>query len=141
MTIWRSTMSSKKNVLVTATGGRSVGAGILHSLLRVNDTVAARWNVIAADADPFSWGLYKAEQAELLPLASSPTYFEALARLIEKHSIDAVIPGSEAEVVLLSGNRTRLPVPVICNSFELMPLMTDKFKTAEKLRGLGLPVI
>jgi carbamoyl-phosphate synthase large subunit len=132
---------AKRNVLVTATGGRSVGAGILHSLVRSSEEVASRWNVVAADAEPFSWGLYKVPQAVLLPPASSPTYLASVQKVIESHRIEAVIPGSEPEAAVLSNNRSRFSVPIITNSPELIPLMTDKFAATAKLRELGLPVI
>jgi carbamoyl-phosphate synthase large subunit len=131
----------KKNVLITAVGGRSVGSGILHSLTRCNKEVRDRWNVISSDADSFAWGLYKTEKATLLPMASSDNYLENLKQVILKYHIDAIIPGSEPEVFVLSEKICELGVPVICNSYELMPLMRDKFKMADKLKELGLPFI
>ena len=132
----------KKNILVTAVGGRSIGSGIVHALMRANKAEARhRWNIIATDADPFSWGLYIADQAAILPFANQPDYMESLLRLIEEHKIDAVIPGSEPEVNLLAQRRHEVPVPVICNQAELMPLMMDKFAATSKLNELGLPFI
>jgi len=132
----------KKNVLVTAVGGRSVGSGILHALIRANNAEARpRWNVIATDADPFSWGLYIADCAHLLPLASSPDYLSSLLKLIEAENIDAIIPGSEAEVMRLSAASIDFPIPIICNRSELMPLMNDKFKMTRKIQELNLPYI
>lgn len=131
----------KKNILITATGGRSVGSGVLHALMRTSPEVRDRWNIIASDADSFAWGLYKADNAVLLPLANDPNYMSALQKAIKDFSIDAVIPGSEAEVNILSQRKAELHVPVICNRFELVPLMMDKFKMIEKLKELGLPCI
>jgi carbamoyl-phosphate synthase large subunit len=110
--------------------------------MRANKAEAReRWNIIASDADPFSWGLYIADQAVILPFANHPQYMDSLLRVIEEYNIDAVIPGSEPEVNVLSQRRHEVPVPVICNQAELMPLMMDKFAAAAKLRELGLPVI
>lgn len=132
----------KKNVLVTAVGGASVGSGIVHSLMRANGADARqRWNVIAADADPFAWGLYISDQSVLLPLANDPAYLSTLREVIQRKRIDAVIPGCEAEVEVLSAARSEIPVPVICNRRELVPLMMDKSCVAERLRNLGLPTI
>ncbi len=131
----------KKNILVTAVGGRSVGSGIVHALTRTSEAVKNRWNVISSDADSFAWGLYKTQQSTLLPLGSSTDYLKALYEVITKYNIDAIIPGSEPEVNLLTKIRAQLPVPVIGNSFELMPLMMNKFKTMEKLKELGLKLI
>jgi carbamoyl-phosphate synthase large subunit len=131
----------KKNILVTATGGRSVGSGVLHALTRATAEVKSRWNVIAADADSFAWGLYMVDQAILLPTSNDPTYLDTLNAAIKELKIDAVIPGSEAEVSFLAQHAENVPVPIICNRPELMPYMMDKFKTTEKLRELNLPCI
>jgi carbamoyl-phosphate synthase large subunit len=130
-----------RNILVTAVGGRSVGSGIVHALTRSSQEVKERWNVIGADADPFAWGLYKTPQSILLPLANASDYVEALQNAIRKYNINAIIPGSEAEVSLLTRIQSELSVPVIANSFKLIPLMMDKFETTEKLKALGLKYI
>jgi carbamoyl-phosphate synthase large subunit len=132
----------KKNILVTAVGGRSVGSGIVHALMRANGSAAReKWNVIAADADYFSWGLYIADKAVLLPRADDADYLPSVLEIIRKEKIDAVIPGSEPEVNVFAAHRDQVPVPVICNRAELMPLMLDKFGMTAKLKELGLPYI
>lgn len=131
----------KKNILVTAVGGRSVGSGILHALTRTSPDVVARWNVVAADAESFAWGLYKTGQRVLLPLANAENYERELERIIHEFRIDAVIPGSEPEVFRLAPVTDRFPVPVITNRAGLMPLMQDKYQASQKLRELELPVI
>lgn len=131
----------KSNVLVTAVGGRSVGSGVLHALTRTSQSVNERWNVVAADADSFSWGLYKVEQNTLLPFANADNYLEEVSKVVRKHNIHAIIPGSEAEAEVLAQNKSMFDIPVIANSVDLMPLMMDKFRTAEKIQQLGLPAI
>ncbi len=127
-----------KTVLVTGTGGRSVGSGVLHALRRASPEVRARWRVVAADADPFAWGLYKADAAVLLPLAKSPDYVAAVERVVREHRIDAIIPGTEVEIEILLQNAARFsPAVVIANRLELLPLMLDKFETARRLASLG----
>lgn len=131
----------KKNILVTGVGGRSVGSGIVHALCRSASAKADRWRVIGADADPFSWGLYVTPEATLLPLASAPEYIEAVQRVIERFDLAAIIPGTEAETERLARDQALLPVPVIANSAELIPLMMDKRAAEQRLRELGLPFI
>lgn len=133
---------TKKNILITGTGGRSVGSGILHSLVRTCPSVRDRWRVIAGDAEPFAWGLYKADANVLLPYAVDAEYVPRLRHLVASLSIDAIIPGTEAEIeVLLKNKDLFLPAVVIANRLELMPLMLDKFATSSKLRELGYRVI
>jgi carbamoyl-phosphate synthase large subunit len=131
----------KTKVLITGVGGRSVGAGILHSLMRTSGEVRERWTTVASDLDPFSWGLYVADHRALVPAAEDPHYLERILELIEDQQIAAVIPGTEAETCLLAERRDELPVPVIANYAGLMPLMMDKACTEAKLRELKLPYI
>lgn len=131
----------KKNILVTAVGGRSVGSGILHALTRSSQEVSSRWNVVAADADTFAWGLYKVEERMLLPFANSPEYISVILEAIKKFNLDAIIPGSEAEAGILSKNKHLFEIPVITNEHHLMPLMLDKFAATNKIKELGLPTI
>jgi carbamoyl-phosphate synthase large subunit len=132
---------SKTRVLVTGVGGRSVGAGILHALMRTDGAIRDRWEVVGTDADPFSWGLYVADERALVPSAAAPHYLEAILDLVEREQVAAVIPGTEAEVSLLTAHRDEVPVPVVANEAALMPLMMDKNETEAKLRELGLKVI
>jgi carbamoyl-phosphate synthase large subunit len=137
-----SAQTRTKTVLVTGTGGGSVGSGILHALLCSSDEVRSRWRVVAADADSFAWGLYIADAAALLPFANSPDYLPAMRRLIEAYDIDAIVPGTEAEIPPLLRNAAALsPAVVIANRLDLLPLMLDKFATAKKLEDLGYAVI
>jgi carbamoyl-phosphate synthase large subunit len=131
----------KARVLVTGVGGRSVGAGVLHALMRTDDAVRGRWETLACDAEPFSWGLYIADAAALVPLASAEGYLDRIRELIAVHDLAAVIPGTEPEAALLAQRRADLPVPVIANDAGLMPLMTDKRQAEAKLRELGLRFI
>lgn len=133
--------AAKARILVTGVGGRSVGAGILHSLMRADDSVRDRWEIVGTDADPFSWGLYVADHKALVPLASTPGYLERIQELIDLHELAAVLPGTEPEAALLAARRDELPVPVIANDAQLMPLMMDKQQAEAKLRELGLNFI
>jgi carbamoyl-phosphate synthase large subunit len=131
----------KTAVLVTGAGGRSVGAGILHALMRADDLARCRWEVVATDADPFSWGLYVADRSALVPPASAPGYLDRINELVAAYDAAAVVPGTEPEAVLLAAHRDELPVPVIANDSGLMPLMTDKEHAQAKLAELGVNFI
>ena len=130
-----------KNILVTGVGGRSVGSGIVHALHRSASAAKGQWNVIGADADPFSWGLYITPQSLILPLASAPTYLSAVLQAVEKYDIHAIVPGTEIETEKLIAHRTELPVPLIANDAALIPLMMDKRASEIKIKELGLACI
>lgn len=131
----------KPKILVTGVGGRSVGSGLLHALMRTDPEVRARWETVATDAEPFSWGLYVADHGALVPAATAPDYLDRICELIAVHEIAAVIPGTELEATLLTAHRDELPVPVIANESRLMSLMMDKKLAEAKLRELGVGFI
>lgn len=132
----------KKNVLVTATGGRSVGSGIVHSLVRSSPEVSDRWNVLATDAMSFAWGLYIAPENALLPLAGDDQYIHSLKKLVHEHKINAIVPGSEAEVTVIANNADSFgDCKLICNRPELNAFMNDKLLLEKKLLELGVKYI
>jgi len=118
-------------VLVTGTGGTGVGAGIVAALENTY------WYPVAADAHPFSWGLYAAPEGVLLPWADDPGYLDAVLKVIAGTGAQAVIPGTEQETVLLTSHRDLIPVPVIGNNAWLMPMMRDKNLAQVRLAELG----
>lgn len=126
-------------VLVTGCGGTGLGAAVIQALACGEP---GRWEIVACDAHPFSWGLYAAgcgvKFGELLPWAGDPGYLDAVRGLIAAYEPVAVIPGTEAETVLLAERRADLGVPVITNDAGLMPLMRDKLAAKDTLAGLGL---
>jgi carbamoyl-phosphate synthase large subunit len=130
----------KFNVIVTGVGGRSVGSGILHSLVR-SPSVSGSWNVHAADADSFSWGLYHTDKAVTVPFATSPDYLPFILKYVRENDIHAIIPGTEIETETLVKEQHLLPCSLIANKASLMPLMMDKFAAGKKMQELGLDYI
>jgi carbamoyl-phosphate synthase large subunit len=136
-----STQGGRRTVLVTGTGGTGVGAGIVQAL--TGPGARDRWDVVAADADPFSWGLYAAPRGVLVPSVRhrnrNEAYLARLREIIAGTGAVAVIPGTEPEAVLLATRHFSVPVPVMTNQASLMPLMTDKRYAQDRLAALGLP--
>ena len=131
---------NRRRVLVTGTGGRSLGSGILHALTRTGDIGCRdRWEVVAADADPYSFGLYQTKLRVILPLATAPDYLAKVREVIDRFGIAAVLPGTEMETALLVAEAEKLgSVKVIGNRPELMPLMMDKSLLSSCLAEIGI---
>ena len=125
-----------RNILVTGTGATGCGASIVHALKQ-----AGSWGIVAADVNPFSWGLHAADHGVLIRYPDDPFYLEQLQYVIEYYQVAAVIPGTEPDLVFLSEHRDKLPVPLIANRAGLLPLMRDKHLAAEKLYELGLSYV
>lgn len=118
-------MSASPAVLVTGVGGRSVGHQILHALGETGD----RYRVVAADCDPFSFGLYLGGRARVLPRADDPGYIEAVAAVVREEGIRAILPGTEAEVRALAPHAASFRAAgchVVVNPPEIVALCSDK---------------
>jgi len=112
-------MKDQPRVMVTGVGGRSVGHQILHALL----IAGSAYEITAVDADPFSFGLYQVEKRYIVPSAGHPGYLDAIIKLIRSGRIQIILPGTEAELFVLTENREQLadegclllanPLPVV----------------------------
>ena len=129
------------NILITGVGGRSVGSGILHSLLRSESSTKNKWNIHVCDADSFCWGLYLTPHSFVAPMANDPQYIPFLAEYINKNNIEAILPGTEIEAQILLQNYQKIPCKIIANDLDLMPLMMDKFLAEKKMKELGVDFI
>ena len=97
-------MSKITNVLITGVGGRSVGHQVLHALSLGKE----KYRVVATDVENFSFGLYLAEAAYLVPRADSPDYIPAIQELVQKEQIQVILPGTEPELRSLVQRRASL---------------------------------
>ncbi len=128
-------MNKRVTVLVTGVGGRSVGHQILQALLLCGD----KYRVIATDAERFSYGLYQVANRYVVPRAHSPAYLPALRRLVERESVDIILPGTQPEVGILSA--AELPCPVLANPASVVKLCSSKEVLYDWLRAhdFGVP--
>lgn len=126
-------------VLVTGAGAL-LGQGIIRSLQASN----LNPTIVAADPDPRSTGLYWAHSRHLVPLASDPTYVPRLSALIEKEKPDAVIPGTDVELLLFAERReeweTRFKTHVIVSNANVIRIADDKYLTFQFMRDQGFAV-
>jgi carbamoyl-phosphate synthase large subunit len=126
-------------VLVTACGGGGVGEQLLKALLLANQN-GETYEILGSDS------AFKITETmdgwTKVPLvgALDSSYFESLIKICIEHSISALIPGSEPELVLLSRKRMELEslgIHLSANSPELIELCSDKFKLNTRLNELG----
>lgn len=125
------------NVLVTAVGGRSVGYQILECLKLASNP----YRVIATDMDPFSPGLYEADKAYILPQATDSDYIEKLLKLVKLEDIQIILPGSQAEVKVISKNESmfkELGVIPIVSPYSVVETSFDKNKLNKFLTKEGI---
>lgn len=125
-------------ILVTGTSGTNVGTQVLMSLLMMPH----RYDVVATDmAWPF-FGYYKANAAYQVPPASSPDYLPRLLEICRKESIQAMVPGSEAELAVCSRLREDLAangVTPLTNNARVIETARTRWPRTSSWGGRGSP--
>ena len=125
-------------VLVTGTGHLGVGEGIVHCLR----AAGRRYRILAGNADPRASALFSCDAGYLLPHASDGCYLAAVEGLCRKESVSFLIPGSEAELRILSEAHerfSRFGCSVLASARSVIDTASDKFQTHQFLRAAGFP--
>ena len=90
--------SSKMNVAVTGVGG-----GVGQSVIRALRLSTAPVRILGTDTDPWAVGLYQCDARELVPpVREAEDYAAALRRAVERHEIQALIPGTDTELLAIA---------------------------------------
>jgi carbamoyl-phosphate synthase large subunit len=125
-------------VFVTGAGAL-LGQGIIKSLR----LAATPYEIIAADPDPRSVGLYWADKSYLIPLANDPNYLEKVTDILLRERPDAVLIGTDVELMTFAVNRqeieTTCQTRVIVSPPKVIQIADDKWLTYQFLRDNGFP--
>lgn len=131
-------MSNTTKVLVTGAGAL-LGQGVIKSL----HLAETDYYIIAVDPDPRSVGLYWADKHYLVPMATDSRYLGSICRVIEKERPDAVLIGTDVELMILAENREGIEADynthVIVSSPEVIQIADDKWLTYNFLKDNGFP--
>ncbi len=122
----------EKRVLVSAAGG-DIGLAVMKSLS------AAGMSVVSCDMNECP---IVGHQFFRVPSASdSAAYIKAINSIVAENRIGCFIPVSEPEVQAVSMNRSALPSVMLgVNNAKTVEVFSDKYKTAEFLKALDIPV-
>ncbi|MEO6797435.1 MAG: ATP-grasp domain-containing protein [Candidatus Dormibacter sp.] len=124
-------------VLVAGIGGASLGTEILKCL-----KLAGGYEVFGCDISPYAFGHYQPGVAETFVVPEAG-YVEAIAGLCRRLRIDAVIPGGEEPLRLLSGDLARWRrggTRLAGNAPSVVAECSDKSRLFTRLAELGLPM-
>jgi carbamoyl-phosphate synthase large subunit len=123
-------------VLVTGAGAL-VGQGIIRSLMESSLSPV----IVAADPSPLSAGLYWTQHRHLVPMASDPAYVQTFENILDRERPDAVIPGTDVELLLFAENRARweeeFGINVIVSDPNVVRIADDKYLTYRFFRDHG----
>ena len=124
-------------ILVTAAG--APGTAALLRGLRENGERDVR--LVGVDMSERSIGKHLCDAFHLVPAGSDPGYAEAVLELVERESVDVVLPQSSFDLPGLAGARGRFPVPVLVSAPETVRRSNDKAETYSLLQRIGVPTI
>jgi carbamoyl-phosphate synthase large subunit len=128
-------MTEQITALVTAVGGIGVGEQILKALVLVGG-----YRLVACDLDGRTPQFALADASEVLPEAGDPSYLYELFDACERHDVDVVFIGSEAELTVVSEVREQFAnagILVAINLASTVRTCSDKNLTSQFLAAHG----
>jgi carbamoyl-phosphate synthase large subunit len=126
-----------KKIVVTGAGA-VLGQGIIKSLR----SASLPCEIIALDPNPLSPGLYWADRATIIPMASDPGYEEAVEAILDQEMPDAVLVGTDVELSIFAERRAeweaRFETHILVSNNDVVEIADDKYATAQFLGQHGL---
>ena len=111
-----------------------LGQGIIKSLR----SASFPCRIVALDPNPLSAGLYWADQAMIIPMASDPSYLQIIEGILEREKPDAVLVGTDVELAIFAENReaweTRFDTHILVSNPDVVEIADDKYATAQFFR-------
>lgn len=131
-------MTRKLRILVTG-----MGCPLGHSIYKTARAASLPLEIVTADADARSVGLYLGEPSVLLPLARDEAFVPALIETLRERDVQALFVGTLAEMQPVSESRERIEAEsgarVLIEPPEVLRVANDKYETARMLERAGLP--
>lgn len=124
-------------VLVTGAGAL-LGQGILKALRRS----ALDLELVAADPNPLSAGLYWANRGYVIPLVDQVDFLERFSQLLKLERPDVVLIGTDVELPVLASHRETLErdfgTRILVSPRRVVDIANDKYETFRFLAEKGL---
>jgi carbamoyl-phosphate synthase large subunit len=124
-------------VLLSASG--SPGSARLIRALHENGERAVR--IVGTDMNPDAIGRHLTDVFHQVPRGSDPAYVDTILELVERESVDVVLPQSSFDLQALAGARERFPVPVLVSGPDTVRRSNDKAATYALLQRIGVPTV
>jgi carbamoylphosphate synthase large subunit len=121
-------------VLVSASG--APGTAALLRGLRENGERKVR--LVGTDMSERAIGRHLCDAFHLVPAGSDPGFADAILEIVERESIDAVLPQSSFDLQGLAEHRDRFPIPVLVSRPDTIHRSNDKAETYALLQRLGI---
>jgi carbamoyl-phosphate synthase large subunit len=121
-------------ILVTASG--APGAARLLRGLRENGERDVR--LVGVDMSERSIGRFLTDAFHVVPPGADPGYADAILDVVERESVDVVLPESSHDLPHLAAARDRFPVPVLVSGPVTVQRSNDKAETYALLHRIGV---
>jgi carbamoyl-phosphate synthase large subunit len=125
-------------VLVTAVGG-NIGQGVIKALRAAKRP----FYIVGIDMERLSAGFSLVDRYYSVPRTADPAFNRALEVIARNEALEAIYVCSPTELEFFSSHKEQLErelsLTVLVNPVEIVRIGSDKLKTANFLRELGLP--
>jgi carbamoyl-phosphate synthase large subunit len=122
-------------VLVSASG--APGTAALLRALRENGERDVR--LVGTDMSERSVGRHLCDAFHPVPPGADPGFADAILGVVERESVDVVLPQSSFDLEGLAAHRDRFPVPVLVSGTDTIHRSNDKAESYTLLHRLGVP--
>lgn len=126
-------------LLITCVGGELAPQTIRQ--LKASDRHEV--TVVGVDASPEAIGRHFCDYFHQTPLGNETGYVAAISDIVDKHSVNLVLPTSDEEAIALSYARSQIEsdtCQLACADAELLAIVNDKGRCYRRLEQLGLKV-
>lgn len=130
-------MSNTRRVFITGAGG----AGTIEIIRALR--AKGRYEIVVADASPYSAGLPLADRGYVIPFGSSPEFRGHMRELLERERPAFMIPLVDEEIPIvheLVASEFNGEVTVVAPRLEFCTSMLDKWQMYQRLSAQGLSV-
>lgn len=125
------------SILVTGVGA-IIGYGIIKSL---REQTMYDVRIIGMDIYDDAYGQFVCDKFYIAERADSPKYLDFINHIVEKESIDLIMPGIEQDMYRLHELGNKVNTKVVMNNNLLIELSQDKLLTYDFFAKAGLNVI
>ncbi len=128
-------MKLKKKILITG-----IGSDIAQGMCRIIKQKFPSCKIYGSDIGYMHSGKLFADRLTIFPRADRKIeYIKKLNSYIQKNKIDLFIPTSETEILLFDKYKKKIKInKFICPSTKLILIGSDKYKTYQYLKSLGI---
>ena len=107
-------------------------SGSMAAIGLINELIKRGVDVICADANPLSAGLYYCRKGYVIPRGSDPNFIPTILDISKKERVNAILSGPEEEIIPLSKNKgvfLKENILPLVPDYDSVLVCSDKFKT------------